>query len=160
VVNIEKENVVFKSVRVRIPLDRAFSLFVERMDTWWPAVHHLGAQPFHAIVIEPRRGGRWYERDAQGNECDWGRVLAWEPPHRLSLSWHLGPDWKHNPDLAKASEVAIRFIEEGPSITRVELEHSGFERHGEGYETLRDAMNQPDAWAATLAAFAKAADVR
>jgi uncharacterized protein YndB with AHSA1/START domain len=81
-------------------------------------------------------------------------VLAWDPPHKVTLSWHLGPDWKFNPDLAKASEVEIRFKTEG-TVTLVELEHRGFERHGEGYEQLRAAMDSPDAWTATLAAFAK-----
>lgn len=150
-----EEAVVRKHVRVQAPVERAFSVFVEQMETWWPAHHHIGAQPFQSIFVEPRAGGRWYERDAQGNQCDWGTVLAWEPPHKVSLSWHLGPDWKFNADLAKASEVEIRFIAEG-SATLVELEHRGLERHGEGYEQLRAALDSPDAWAGTLAAFANA----
>ena len=154
-VESEKENAVRKSVRVRIPAERAFSAFVEHMETWWPAAHHIGAQPFAAIVVEPRLGGRWYERDAHGNECQWGHVLAWDPPRRVAVSWHLGPDWKFNPDLARASEVEIRFIAEGPSVTLVKLEHSRFERHGEGHEMLRAAMAGPDAWAMTLAEFAR-----
>jgi len=148
-----EEAVVRKRVRVQAPVERAFSVFVEQMETWWPAHHRIGAQPFQSIFVEPRAGGRWYERDAQGNQCDWGTVLAWEPPHKVSLSWHLGPDWKFNADLAKASEVEIRFIAEG-SATLVELEHRGLERHGEGYEQLRATLDSPDAWAGTLAAFA------
>ena len=77
---------------------------------------------------------------------------------RVTLSWHLGPDFKFNPDLAKASDVAIRFKSEGPSATLVELEHSGIERHGEGYEQLRAMLDGPDAWVTTLEEFAKAAD--
>ncbi len=84
--------VVRKSVRVHVPIERAFSVFVEQMETWWPPEHHIGANPFQSIFVEPRTGGRWYERDAQGNECQWGQVLAWEPPHRVTFSWHLGPD--------------------------------------------------------------------
>ena len=86
-------------------------------------------------------------------------MLAWEPPHLVAVSWHLGPDWKYNPDLAKASQVEIRFVAEGPSITRVELEHSGFERHGEGYEKLREQMDHPEAWAMTLTEFANTPEV-
>jgi len=144
-------------VRVKAPIERAFSVFVEQMETWWPPHHHIGAQPFKAIFVEPRSGGRWYECDAQGTQCDWGTVLAWDPPQKVTLSWHLGPDWKFNPDLAKSSEVEIRFKPEGTE-TLVELEHRGLERHGEGYEQLRVALESPDAWSATLAAFAKATD--
>jgi uncharacterized protein YndB with AHSA1/START domain len=153
-----EEAVVRKSVRVRVPIERAFSVFVEQMETWWPAVHHIGANPFQSIFVEPRVGGRWFERDEKGNECDWGTVRAWEPPHRVTLSWHLGPDWKFNPDLAKSSDVAIRFTSEGASATLVELEHSGIERHGEGYEQLRAMLDGPTAWTTTLAEFAKVAD--
>ena len=151
-----EQSVVRKNVRVQASVERAFSVFVERMETWWPAHHHIGAQPFQSIFIEPRAGGRWYERDAQGNQCDWGTVLAWNPPHTVILSWHLGCDWKFDPDLAKASEIELRFTAEGTSGTRVELEHRRIERHGEGYEKLREMLDSPGAWAATLTAFANA----
>jgi uncharacterized protein YndB with AHSA1/START domain len=152
---IAGETVVRKSVRVAVPVERAFAVFVESMETWWPATHHIGAQPFETIIVEPRAGGRWYERDAQGTDCEWGHVLAWEPPQRVVFSWHLGPDWKFNPALANASEVEIRFTPEGSAATLVELEHSHFERHGEGYEQLRTTMDGPGAWDTTLAEFAK-----
>ncbi len=153
--NVAEEAVVRKSARIRVPVERAFSVFVEQMESWWPASHHIAAQPFQTIFVEPRAGGRWYERDAQGNECDWGRVLAWAPPNRVTLSWHLGPDWKYDPDLLKASEVEIRFTAEGPAETLVELTHSKLERHGEGYETMRAALDGPGAWVSILAEFAK-----
>jgi len=85
-------------------------------------------------------------------------VRAWDPPRLVTFSWHLGPDWKFNSDLAKASDVAIRFTSEGDSATLVELEHSGIERHGEGYEQLRTMLDSPNAWTSTLAEFAKAAE--
>ena len=137
--NIAQAAVARKTVRVQVPVKRAFSVFAEQMETWWPAAHHIRAQPFQAIFVEPRVGGRWYERDAHGNVCDWGQVLAWAPPHRVAFSWRLGPDFKFNPDLAKASEVEIRFT-------------------AEGYEQLRAIMDGPGAWEATLSAFATAAD--
>ena len=155
---IKEEAVVRKSVRVAVSVERAFSVFVEQMETWWPPAHHIGEEPFEAIFVEPRVGGRWYERDGKGNACDWGQVLAWDPPHRVSFSWHLGPDWNFDADLAKASEVEIRFTAEGPGSTFVELEHRGLERHGEGYERLREMLDSPDAWSTTLAEFANKAN--
>src|SRR5580658_6097056 len=96
--NTVEEAVVRKSVRVQVPIERAFSVFVEQMETWWPATHHIGEKPFETIFVEPRVGGRWYERDVAGNLNDWGTVLAWDPPHRVTFSWHVGPghdqpDW-------------------------------------------------------------------
>jgi uncharacterized protein YndB with AHSA1/START domain len=151
--------VVRKSVRVAASVERAFSVFVEQMETWWPATHHIGSTPFEAIFVEPRVGGRWYERNAKGEMCDWGTVLKWEPPHLVTFSWHVGPghdspDWKMDPDIAKASEVEIRFMADGLG-TLVELEHSKLERHGEGYEQLRAIFDGPGAWEGILAEFAK-----
>ncbi len=148
--------VVRKSIRVPVSVSRAFSVFVEQMETWWPPEHHIGAAAFEAIFVEPKVGGRWFERDGNGRECDWGKVLAWDPPRVVTFSWHLGPDWKFNPDIAKASEVAIRFIPETAG-TLVELEHSHLERHGEGWEQLREMLLMPDAWERTLSEFAKKA---
>jgi uncharacterized protein YndB with AHSA1/START domain len=151
--------VVRKSVRVAASVERAFSVFVEQMETWWPATHHIGGTPFEAIFVEPRVGGRWYERNAKGEICEWGKVLRWEPPHCVAFSWHVGPghdspDWKFDPDMSKASEVEIRFMADGLG-TLVELEHSKLERHGEGYEQLRTLFDGPGAWAGILAEYAK-----
>ncbi|MEI9981408.1 MAG: SRPBCC family protein [Edaphobacter sp.] len=151
--------VVRKSVRVGVPIEQAFSVFVEQMETWWPAEHHIGEKAFESIIVEPRVGGRWYERDADGVDCEWGTVRVWDPPRLVALTWHLGPTWKYDADLAKASDVAIRFTSEGLSATLVELEHSGIERHGAGYEQLRAALDGPDAWTRTLAEFARVAGV-
>jgi uncharacterized protein YndB with AHSA1/START domain len=151
--------VVRKSVRVQASVERAFSVFVEQMETWWPATHHIGSTPFEAIFVEPRVGGRWYERNAKGEICEWGTVLKWDPPHCVAFSWHVGPghdspEWKFDPDMSKASEVEIRFMAEGLG-TLVELEHSKLERHGEGYEQLRAMFDGPGAWEGILAEFAK-----
>jgi uncharacterized protein YndB with AHSA1/START domain len=160
--NTVEEAVVRKSVRVQVPIERAFSVFVEQMEKWWPATHHIGEKPFETIFVEPRVGGRWYERDVAGNLNDWGTVLAWDPPHRVTFSWHVGPghdqpDWVCDPDVAKASEVEIRFSAEGPATTLVELAHSKLERHGEGYQKLREIFDGPGAWQEILVLFAKAA---
>jgi uncharacterized protein YndB with AHSA1/START domain len=154
-----EEAVVRKSVRVQAPVERAFSVFVEQMETWWPATHHIGKTPFEAIFVEPRIGGRWYERNAEGQQCEWGTVLAWDPPRRVRFSWHLGPghgqpDWVFDPDMSRASEVEIRFTATGGGATLVELEHSKLERHGEGYRQLRDLFDGPGAWTGILESFA------
>jgi uncharacterized protein YndB with AHSA1/START domain len=158
--NTVQEAVVRKSIRVQADIERAFAVFVEQMETWWPATHHIGKTPFEAIFVEPRVGGRWYERNVDGQQCDWGTVLKWDPPHAVCLSWHVGPghdspDWVCDPDMAKASEVEIRFKAEGPTTTLVELEHSKLERHGEGAEQLRDVFDGPGAWAGILELYAK-----
>jgi uncharacterized protein YndB with AHSA1/START domain len=158
--NTVEEAVVRKSVRVAAPVERAFSVFVEQMETWWPATHHIGSTPFEAIFVEPRVGGRWYERNAKGAECLWGTVLTWDPPRLVRFSWHLGPghdspEWKFDPDMAKASEVEIRFSPGGGGMTLVELEHSKLERHGEGYAQLRAQLEGPGAWSGILELFAK-----
>jgi uncharacterized protein YndB with AHSA1/START domain len=161
--NATEEAIVRKCVRVQAPIERAFSVFVEQMETWWPATHHIGKTPFEAIFVEPRVGGRWYERDVEGKVVDWGKVLTWDPPHSVTLSWHVGPghdspDWVCDPDPAKASEVEIRFLSEGPQTTLVELEHSKLDRHGEGYQQLRAVFDGPGAWSTILALFAKTVD--
>ena len=163
--NIIEEAVVRKSVRVQATVERAVSVFVEQMETWWPATHHIGGTPFEAIFVEPRVGGRWYERNAKGEQCDWGTVLAWDPPRRVRFSWHVGPghdspDWKFDGDMSRASEVEIRFSPAESGATLVELEHSKLERHGEGYEQLRAIFDGPGAWISILESFAKVVDSR
>jgi uncharacterized protein YndB with AHSA1/START domain len=163
--NSVEETVVRKSVRVRASLERAFSVFVEQMETWWPATHHIGNTPFVAIFVEPRVGGRWYERNSKGDLCDWGNVLKWDPPHRVAFSWHVGPghdqpDWVFDPDINKASEVEISFTDEGSGITLVELEHSKLERHGDGWESLRALFEGPGAWITILELYAAKVEQR
>lgn len=150
--------VVRKSVRVSVPADLAFSVFVEQMETWWPASHHIGKNPFQSIIVEPRVGGRWYERDAQGNDCAWGFVRAWDPPRLVTLSWHLQQDWSFDPDLERASDIDLRFIPEGAAATLVELTHYNLERHGGDFEDLRNRLDGPGAWGYILEEFVKKAD--
>jgi len=100
---------------------------------------------------------RAYGVGVNGGESDWGRVLAFEPPSRLVVSWDINLDWKHELDPDKASEFEVRFVPEAPDRTRVELEHRHLERHGEGWEQMRDSVGSPEGWNGGLQLFAKAA---
>ena len=151
-----KADIVRKTLNTNVPIERAFEVFTGNMAGWWPATHHIAKQAFAEIVVEQRSGGRWFERAADGSECEWGRVLVWEPPHRVVFSWHLQADWKYDPNPEKASEVEIRFFAEGAGKTRVELEHRALQRHGAGWEQIRTGVDSPGGWSAILEQFAKA----
>jgi len=118
---------IVQSAVVDVPPARAFSLFAELMGEWWARGKTVGNKPHEAIVIEPMPGGRWFERDADGNETMWGNVIEWAPPHRLLLAWRLGPDFAYDPKLE--TELEITFEPEGDG-TRVTLEHRHLERLG------------------------------
>jgi uncharacterized protein YndB with AHSA1/START domain len=152
--------VVKRTIRVNVPIDRAFRVFTEKMGTWWPATHHIAKTPFVEVVVEPHSGGRWFERDANGSVCDWGRVLVWEPPKHVVVSWHLQPDWQYNADPARASEVSLTFFAEGAEATRLELEHRLIERHGESWEKLRQGLDSPGGWTQVLSGYEKLANNR
>ena len=142
------------SVRVSVVVDatpdRAFEFFVGEMARWWDPNQHVLKAPLAAMLVERRVGGHLIDRGVDGSETRWGTVLAYEPPYRFVFSWHVSPRWTIEPDPAKASEVEVRFLPEGAGRTRVSLEHRHFERHGEGWQTMRDAVAAPDSWAAGL----------
>jgi uncharacterized protein YndB with AHSA1/START domain len=147
---------VRKTIVVNVPQAHAFLVFTEKHGSWWPlASHHIGAQAAQTAILEPRAGGRWYERGVDGSECDWGRVLVWDPPQRLVLSWEIGADWKHDSSLS--TEVEVRFIAEGPRTTRVELEHRDLERFGEKAQAMRSAFDSEGGWTGILQLFGAAA---
>jgi uncharacterized protein YndB with AHSA1/START domain len=129
------------------------SIQAENMGQWWPKEHHIGESPLAAVVVEPRNGGPWYEKDADGAECEWGTVLVYEPPRRVVLSWHLNGDFEFVPDTARASEVEVRFISEHTGQTKVELEHRNFERHGESGDRLRRQVDDPRGCSYVLASY-------
>jgi uncharacterized protein YndB with AHSA1/START domain len=145
------------SVVVDAPLERAFSVFTDGIDTWWPREHTIGEAELKEMVLEPKVGGRAYGIGVDGSESDWGRVLEFERPHRVLVSWDINLQWTYESDPAKASEFEVRFIPQGPQRTRVELEHRRLERHGEGWEAMRDAVGSPNGWQGGLDLFAKAA---
>ena len=146
---------VNRSVTVNASPARAFEVFTAGFSTWWPIEsHHIGEKMAVEVVVEPRAGGRWFERDADGGECDWGFVTAWEPPHRLLLAWHLTPEYVFDPDPAMATEVEVRFTAQDGG-TLVELEHRGFEKYGEG-EKIREIVSQKGGWGDLMERYAKA----
>jgi Activator of Hsp90 ATPase homolog 1-like protein len=87
-----------------------------------------------------------YGRGVDGSEFQWARVLAFEPPDRLVFSWDLSPQWQIESDPEKTSEVEVRFIAESADRTRVELEHRNLDRHGDGWEGVRDAVAGDGGW--------------
>jgi uncharacterized protein YndB with AHSA1/START domain len=145
------------SVLVDAPQERAFSVFTDGIDSWWPREHTIGEAALKEMVLEPKAGGRAYGIGVDGSESDWGRVLEFDPPNRIVVSWDISLEWKHELDHAKTSEFEVRFIPQGAGRTRVELEHRHLERHGEGWEAMRDSVGSPNGWQGGLELFAKAA---
>lgn len=147
---------VRKVVSVAAPREVAWRVFTEKMSTWWPLQSHkIGKVAAVDAVIEPRAGGRWYERGEDGSTCDWGRVLSWEPPGRLVLSWQISADWAFDPALE--TEVEIRFIAEAEGRTRVELEHRNLDRYGARGAEMHGIFSSDGGWTGLLASFARAA---
>lgn len=153
-----QEPVIRKTLHVEVPIEKAFQVFTERMGKWWPQSHHVGGTLFKDILIDPREGGRWYEINAEGAECIWGKVVTWEPPKKVVLSWHLQPDWSFDGSMAKASEVALEFVAEGPETTRVEFEHRHLERHGAGWQKMREQVGAEGGWPMILDLFVRTAN--
>ncbi|HET6178427.1 MAG TPA: SRPBCC family protein [Candidatus Sulfotelmatobacter sp.] len=149
-------NSIRKTVSVHASPEVAWRVFTEKMSTWWPlAVYKIGKANAVDAVIEPYVGGRWYERGDDESTCDWGRVLSWEPPSRIVLTWDVGADWQYDPTLN--TELEVRFIDDGKGGTRVELEHRRLDRYGEHRDKMRHIYDTEGDWGRLLEAFARAA---
>ena len=145
---------VRKSIVVQATTKRAFDVFTTGIDRWWPKTHGIGEGPVIESVIEPFVGGRWYSRHAGGVEAVVGHVLVWEPAQRFVCSWEISADWKSDARRVFASEVEVRFVPEGPRMTRVELEHRNFERMAApGGEKLRSDVAR--GWPTIMELFAE-----
>jgi len=150
-------NSVRKAIHVNAPQDVAWRVFTEQLGAWWPlAQYKIGNVNAVDAVIEPRVGGRWYERGEDGSTCEWGSVLAWEPPSRLLLSWDINADWQYDPALK--TELEIRFIAQGKRVTRVELEHRNLDRYGARRDEMREIFDKSGDWGRLLALFARLAE--
>jgi uncharacterized protein YndB with AHSA1/START domain len=145
---------VKQSVVVEASIERAFKVFTEDFGRFKPREHNLLAVPIAQTVFEPRVGGHIYDRGVDGSECRWARVLAYEPPKRVLLSWDISPRWQIETDPGKTSEWEVRFIPETANRTRVELEHRKLERHGEGWQGVRDGVAGDQGWPLYLQRFA------
>lgn len=151
----EENGVVRSSVRVPVSAAEAFRVFTEAFGSWWPAAYTWSGEALETIAIEGEVGGRCFERGPEGFECDWGRVLTWDPPRRVTFTWQISPTRVPEPDPSRASEVDVRF-RDGDGGTTVELVHGGFEQHGEGAPGYRDAMGAEHGWPLILEKFAAA----
>jgi uncharacterized protein YndB with AHSA1/START domain len=150
------DTAVRTSIVVEAPVERAFDVFTQQMPSWWHPDHHILRGELAEMVFEPRVGGSIYDRGVDGSVCRWARVLAYEPPNRVVFSWDIDLEWMIETDPDKTSEVEVRFSAEGPERTRVELEHRNLDRHGAGWEGMRDAVGSPGGWGAGLQRFASA----
>jgi uncharacterized protein YndB with AHSA1/START domain len=126
----------------------AFAVWTQRFSLWWPADHTVTGDPA-LVALEPRLGGRIYERGADGTEHEWGEITLWEPPGRLGYLWHLMRD------RADATDVEITFRRDG-SGTRVEIEHRGWQRLG-AYAGVWRERNQVG-WSTLLPHYVKAVE--
>jgi uncharacterized protein YndB with AHSA1/START domain len=148
------ETSVRHSIVVDAPIEIAFSVFTEDFDSVKPRDHNMLDVDIAESVFEPRVGGHVYDRGVDGSECRWARVLAYEPPNRVVFSWDISPMWKIETDLDKTSEVEVRFVAESPDRTRVELEHRNLDRHGDGWEGMREGVAGDQGWPLYLQRYA------
>lgn len=145
---------IVHTVRVKAAPARAFELFTTRMSDWWPKGGTLAKTPHAAITIEPKIDGRWFERDGEGREVNWGRVLAWEPPARLLLGWQINCDWGYDPTLLTEVELTFTPAEGGGTLVR--LEHRNLERFG--VDAPRHVEKLNGGWPTRLREFGAFAD--
>lgn len=144
---------VTTAIDVEAPVEHAFRVFTDGIGSWWNPSHHILAADLAEMVFEPYVGGHIIDRGTDGSECRWARVLAYDPPHMVSFSWDISLSWQLETDPAKTSEIEVTFTPEGSQRTRVVLTHRHLDRHGAGWESMRDAVRQ--GW--SLEAFATAA---
>jgi uncharacterized protein YndB with AHSA1/START domain len=147
--------VVRRNVVVDAPIDRAFKVFTEQFGDFKPKEHNMLGAPIAETRFDDHVGGHIYDRAEDGTECRWARVLVFEPPNRVVFSWDISPYWQVETDEANTSEVEVRFIAETPERTRVELEHRNLDRHGPGWEGLRDGVANDEGWPLYLARYAE-----
>ena len=145
---------VHASIVVDAPIERAFQVFTQDFGRFKPAEHNMLGVEIAETVFEPRVGGHLYDRGVDGSECRWARVLAFEPPHRVVLSWDVSPQWQVEADPAKTSEWEVRFVAETSQRTRVEIEHRNLDRHGGGWEGVRDGVGGDQGWPLYLSRYA------
>ena len=154
-VSPEAIEAIRKTVWVDATAEDAFAVFTERIGRWWPLMnYHIGRSAAETVIIEPHAGGRWYERGQDGSECQWGKVLVWEPPHRLVLAWQISAQWQFDP--AVVTEIELRFVEEA-GCTRLDFEHRKLEALGAAAPVIRKGLN--GGWPTMLERFVQEAKI-
>lgn len=138
--------VVRRDIVVEAPIERAFTVFTERFGDFKPKEHNMLGEPIAETVFEPKVGGHIYDRGVNGGECRWARVLAYDPPDRVVFSWDIDPRWQVETEHENTSEVEVRFVAVTPARTRVELEHRHIDRHGPGWQAVRDGVAHDEGW--------------
>ena len=139
---------VVKTVRVKAGPEKAFRFFTENLFSWWPSNFSIGKSPMRDARIEPKVGGRWFEIGEDGSTCQWGDVLAWNPPESVVLAWRIGADWQYHPELL--TEVAVSFRAAGDGETEVTLEHRKLENYGEASAQMMGIFASPGGWTLAL----------
>lgn len=142
----KEEEIIQRRLTVPVSTDQAFDFFTAKLTNWWPPEYTWSQDVLETIAIEPGVNGRCFERGPFNFECDWGRVLVWEPPRRLVFTWQISPGREPVPDPSKASEVEVRFEAESASSTQVIFEHRRFARHGDGAADYRAMLDSPQGW--------------
>lgn len=149
---------VRRTIRVRANAARAFKVFTDGIDSWWPRSHHIGSSPMTRVILEGRVGGRCYSVQEDGSECEWAQITAWEPPSRFAMVWLINGDWIFEPDAGKCSEVEVTFTPERDGSTLVVLEHRGFERMVSGGDKMRAGVGSEGGWNGLLVLFQTVAE--
>lgn len=140
---------IVKSIRVKASPERSFEVFTTNLIRWWPPTYTIGLSPMKEVIVEPRVGGRWFEMGEDGSQCQWGDVLAWNPPDRLLLAWRISMQWQFDPALL--TEVEVTFQDVGGGETEVRIVHSKFENYGADAEQAAQVF---DGWSTTLERYA------
>lgn len=151
------QNTVHKEIIVNASQEKAFRVFTESFDSWWPKTHHIAKIEMKESVMETKLGGRWYEKGIDGSECEWGKVIAWEPPKRFALTWQLTADYQYDPNFQ--TEVEVTFDSIGEGKTRVTLEHKYLDRYGKDMEKVKSSVgNEEGGWGGIMKLYAAVAN--
>jgi uncharacterized protein YndB with AHSA1/START domain len=135
---------VTKSVTVPVPPAEAFRIYTQFPGEWLPREHTFLPDP-QVVAMEPRAGGRFYERGADGTEVTRGTITQWDPPGRLTVTWRIGPGWQPAADDERASVIVVEFRPDGTSATEMVVTYTHLERHGEMASVIRSAIDSPEA---------------
>ncbi len=146
-----KPAAITRTFAVRATPEKAFQVFTDGFDRWWPKSLYIGDSPLKTAVVEPGVGGRWYGLHEDGGERLWGEVLAWEPPTRLLLAWRISAEWAYDPNLL--TEVEVRFTALPSGETRVDFEHRGLERLGDSDAATQTRVSMDGGWGTILDSF-------